>query len=274
LVSAAVEATEELNNTAISERPKEKVRRKKSQSPDSIPKVEPNPVSRPAVSSRAPPEEVSESSPEPERPSDRDTKLERTNAEIAALKASMKRNVDVAPEKSAKPKSALEALIPASSTRGRKRGKVTDEKGAMDMFKAFKQRLDGLPTLDPEPDDEDEKPTPEPSTAEPDAGGNDDEEAALCDLHFIANCESCRSWDEITKGGGDADEDGEGDPDWMAHTLSFAKDTLGKDLEWKRKMEEIEVIDPREKARAIKDERRKGKERDGATRKDGGKMKV
>lgn len=52
----------------------------------------------------------------------------------------------------------------------------------------------------------------------------------------------------------------------MSHALSFAKDTLGKDLEWKRKMEEFEVIDPREKAREIKEEgrekRERGKDRD------------
>jgi peptidyl-prolyl cis-trans isomerase SDCCAG10 len=75
-----------------------------------------------------------------------------------------------------------------------------------------------------------------------------DTEEALCDLHFIANCQSCSTWhDEDAK----EQEEDDNDVTWMSHALSFAKDTLGKDLEWKRKMEEFEVIDPREKTREI-----------------------
>ena len=98
--------------------------------------------------------------------------------------------------------------------------------------------------------------------AEPTTSGDAvDEEAELCDLHFIANCQSCKSWDEA-KPDGQADADGEDDGGtWMSHKLTFAKDTLGKDLEWKKKMEEIEVIDPREKARTIKEEQRKERDK-------------
>jgi peptidyl-prolyl cis-trans isomerase SDCCAG10 len=185
-------------------------------------------------------------------------KLSTTNAEIAALKASMKRTVDPKfTHQKEKPKSALEALIPETSTRGRKRGKVADERGAIDIFKAFKERLETIPV------DEDTSPAEQPAkrTEEVVAAEDDDEEAALCDLHFIANCQSCKSWDDDEDLGEEKD-DGEA---WMAHKLSFKKDTLGKDLEWKRKMAEIEVIDPREKARAIKEEsrRNKGKGREG-----------
>src|SRR5438045_5912292 len=86
------------------------------------------------------------------------------------------------------------------------------------------------------------------------AAGNDgrDDEAALCDLHFIADCQSCSNWDrhrESIEGGDDEDEDKD-DTDWMTHALSFAKDRLGKDLTWKRKNEEeLVVIDPRERER-------------------------
>ena len=189
--------------------------------------------------------------------------LEKTNAEIAALKASMKRTVDHAPKEREKLKSALEAMIPATSTRGRKRGKMTDEKGALDLFKAFKQKLEDLSSAEPPPNTTNgEKPevttngdshNPEPTTADA-----DDDEAALCDLHFIANCQSCRAWDD-EKSDGEAEADGDDDPAWMSHQLTFAKDTLGKDLEWKKKMAEIEVIDPREKAREIEESKKQGK---------------
>nr|POE56768.1 peptidyl-prolyl isomerase cwc27 [Quercus suber] len=194
--------------------------------------------------------------------------LEKTNAEIAALKASMKRTVDKAPQAAERPKNALEAMIPATSTRGRKRGKVADEKGVFDMFRAFKNRLEDLPaaTESTGQSQVDEADAKNSTTEQPAAAGaNEDDEAALCDLHFIANCQSCKAWDEDVEG----DNDGEGELDdgaWMAHSLTFVKDTLGKDLEWKRKMEEIEVIDPREKARVIKEEARKGRKEEVAKR--------
>jgi peptidyl-prolyl cis-trans isomerase SDCCAG10 len=77
-------------------------------------------------------------------------------------------------------------------------------------------------------------------------------------LHFIANCQSCRAWDD-EKPDGEAEANGDDDPGWMAHQLTFARDTLGKDLEWKKKMSEIEVIDPREKAREIAEAKKQGK---------------
>ncbi|EME43006.1 hypothetical protein DOTSEDRAFT_109758, partial [Dothistroma septosporum NZE10] len=203
-------------------------------------------------------EEVEESEEESETEEDRrKRKLDQTNAEIQALKASMKRRLDVKPQIEGKPKPALEAMIPTTSTRGRKRGKAKDEKGAFNLFQSFKQRLETLPTESvPTNDTSKDHLNPEPTSF---GEVDDDEEAALCDLHFIANCQSCRSWND-EKPDGEAEKDGDDDPGWMAHTLTFAKDTLGKDLEWKRKMEEIEVIDPREKARTIKEEQRKGKE--------------
>lgn len=191
----------------------------------------------------------------------RNRKLDSTNAEIAALKASMKRTLDPNfQRKKEKPKSALESLIPETSIRGRKRGKVADESGAIDLFKAFKHRLETLP-MDENDNDRDAAPNANLAPGgQADEAEDDDEEALLCDLHFIANCQSCKNWDDGEAGEGDEEVEDDG---WMAHKLSFKKDTLGKDLEWKRKMEEIEVIDPREKARAIKleEKERKGKER-------------
>lgn len=197
---------------------------------------------------------------EPEQTKKQDNVLERTNAEIAALKASMKRRTDAPPKEREKPKNALEAMIPTTATRGRKRGKATDENGALEIFKSFKVRLEGLP---PEPahsatTGEHVVPAPEANGKHTEPTTAEDDEAELCDLHFIANCQSCKSWDE-EKPDGEARADGDEDPGWMAHSLSFAKDTLGKDLEWKRKMAEIEVIDPREKAKAINEEKRKDK---------------
>lgn len=260
LVSTTVEAPEDLNNTPLPglAEPKKKVeKRRKSPSP-----VEDREALQPVAPKPAPvlAEDEDEEDEQPQK-SKSQSALERTNAEIAALKASMRRTVDTAPKEKEKPKSALEAMIPATSTRGRKRGKVTDERGALDLFNAFKQKLEDLPSThesagtanggNPETSANGGAPDPEPTSADA-----DDEEAALCDLHFIANCQSCRAWDD-DKPDGDAEADGDDDPGWMSHQLTFARDTLGKDLEWKKKMSEIEVIDPREKAREIEESSRK-----------------
>ncbi|GAB7347875.1 hypothetical protein MBLNU459_g5402t1 [Dothideomycetes sp. NU459] len=215
------------------------------------------PASAPAL---APTPRAPSLSPDPPPVVDTTTLLEKTNAQIAELKASMKRTTGTAKAAPEKKKSALEAMIPETSTRGRKRGKVADEKGALDMFNAFKKRLVNVPHAPVEPqgvDKEDATKTADPAfvDAEVPAAAALDTEERLCDLHFIANCQSCSSWDK--EGREDDDEDNDDDANWMSHTLSFAKDTLGKDLEWKRKMEEFEVIDPREKTKEIVQDRKK-----------------
>lgn len=212
----------------------------------------------------------SESSLEPEESSK--TLLDRTNAQIAELKASMRRNVQnsaPAPKK----KSALESMIPATATKGRKRrpgganGSSAEEKDALDFLSAFKKKLEATPasasaqvpvvgihssaTLDKAPS----------NGKAVDEGGLDDE-AELCDLHFIANCQSCTAWD---KDGHPEEDDNDNDVGWMSQAISFEKDRLGKDLEWKRKNEEeLMVIDPREKAQDIKLEQRKRRDEQGA----------
>jgi peptidyl-prolyl cis-trans isomerase SDCCAG10 len=198
------------------------------------------------------------SSPEPEPVQKVSSLLDRTNAQIAELKASMKRNVQTAPVPEKK-KSALEAMIPKNSVRGRKRHpgeNAPPDQASLDFLKAFQAKLEQAP-----PEKEPPKPNlpPDENGENKTSGGNDDEEAALCDLHFIANCQSCKKWDEQEQAGEDDDEDdGIG---WMSHALSFKEDKLGKDLSYRKKAEdELVVIDPREKARTLKEETRARRE--------------
>ncbi|KAI9729234.1 MAG: Peptidyl-prolyl isomerase cwc27 [Cirrosporium novae-zelandiae] len=219
------------------------------------------PIPDPEVVSRS-----ESSSPEPAQVSKVSSLLDRTNAQIAELKASMKRNVPAPPEPKTK-KSALEQMIPTTSTRGRKRkhggttnGPSKEELKSLKLLDAFKAKLDqAIPT--------EKGPTAqefidrESEAKADDLEGADDEEATLCDLHFIANCQSCRSWDQQPEADDGNDKD---DRSWMSHVLSFEKDRLGKDLNWKRQNEdELVVIDPKEKSKDIKQgqrSRKQGKE--------------
>lgn len=186
--------------------------------------------------------------------------LDQTNAQIAELKASMKRNIQTAPIKEKK-KSALEEMIPETSIRGRKRRQGglaihSGDKQALDILRAFQSKLDAAP---PEKDITTTTPPPETvETVDSAKAGEDDEEANLCDLHFIANCQSCKSWDTHVEG---ADPEEDDDRGWMSHALSFKADRLGKDLNYRKKAEEeMVVIDPREKARTLKEEKRAERE--------------
>jgi len=160
----------------------------------------------------------------------------------------MKRNVQTAPVKEKKI-STLEEMIPATSVRARKRGAhnntpTTDQK-ALNILKAFRSKLEQAPPA------KETKPTPLQNAEDDKGETNDDEEAALCDLHFIANCQSCKNW-EAEDDKEEEEDDGIG---WMSHALSFKEDKLGKDLSYRKKAEdELVVIDPREKARTLKEE--------------------
>ncbi|KAI0908399.1 cyclophilin type peptidyl-prolyl cis-trans isomerase/CLD [Ustulina deusta] len=189
--------------------------------------------------------------PSPERETiPKKSALDQTNEEIAALKASMKRTIHSEPVREVK-KSALERMIPETSSRGRKRRRggeapITDED--LHVFQAFKTRLKQVGP-------EKEQPTVSSGgDVEEKFSGSAEGEAELCDLHFIANCQSCTSWDKAEEG--DSDDEG-----WMSHSLSFAVDKLGKDLSYRKKAEEeLVVIDPREKARTLKEEKRAQRE--------------
>ncbi|KND94073.1 Peptidyl-prolyl isomerase CWC27 [Tolypocladium ophioglossoides CBS 100239] len=189
-----------------------------------------------------------ESSAEPEPP--KKTALEKANEEMAALKASLRRTIHSEQPVKEKDKSALESMIPETSIRGRKRRPAgnnaasSDETTTLRMLKAFQSRLEIAPP---------KKDAAQSSEVKDDNDGDKhapDEEAELCDLHFIANCQSCTRWDRQER----EDSDDEG---WMSHALSFAADKLGKDLSNRKKAEEeLVVIDPREKARTLKEEKR------------------
>lgn len=242
---------------------------------DRKPPVSPVPavknVELPSRSARSPSPSDSSDDEEDDQAKQSRAFVDRTNDEIARLKASMKRTVTAAPTEQ-KPKTGLEAFIPASSTRGRKRhpgGQAKEDASAFDLFNAFRAKLDAAPA-----DSQSSLRDPRHTNGDPDGDGTNgkhsseqvvhsaDDEAALCDLHFIANCQSCTKWDE--QGANEDDDIGTG---WMGHALSFARDRLGKDLEWKRKNEEeLVVIDPREKARDLKDERRREKAKAGPKR--------
>ncbi|KIW09391.1 uncharacterized protein PV09_00285 [Verruconis gallopava] len=198
----------------------------------------------------------SESDSEPEQVKKVSDLVSKTNAQIEELKASMRRKAP-APAPAAKKKSALEAMIPETSTRGRKRGAVKEDPNAMKLFAAFKSKLDSIPVETQR--DEGEEGSKQAIPGEGSGPiGDDEDEAALCDLHFIANCQSCSKWDQAAASDDDEDLKGTG---WMSHKLTFAKDRLGKDLEWKRKNEEeLLVIDPREREKDLGIGRKKGKE--------------
>jgi peptidyl-prolyl cis-trans isomerase SDCCAG10 len=182
------------------------------------------------------------SSPEAEEPKKKSL-LERTNDEIAAVKASMKRTIHAEPIKEEK-KSAIELMVPETSLRGRKRrpgGNTKEEQEALDFLTAFRSKLQQAPA---------EKKVAQPIVTETEEPGGEDEEGEVCDLHFIANCQSCKAWDKEVQD--DSDDEG-----WMSHTLSFAADKLGKDLSYRKKAEEeLVVIDPLEKARTLKEDKK------------------
>ena len=243
------------SNGKFSEKP---LRRKSSKSPSPPPPPQPRRDSHsqlPLPKDEQPSRSAS-SSPEPEPVAKVSSLLDRTNAQIAEMKASMKRNIPV-PVQDYRKKTALEAMIPETSVRGRKRkggGNAEPSKESVDSLNAFRARLEkaaaesaASPVASVQQGQD--NPSGANGTAE---DSKEDEDAAVCDLHFIVDCQSCKAWDAQDEA--DADDD---DKTWMSHALSFQKDRLGKDLTWKKKNEEeLMVIDPREKAMTIKEEER------------------
>lgn len=261
---AAVSGSDDKPNDEISSKAKgeRSIRQQhtKAASPPALPKQNSHPETQLPLRDDEKPSRSPSSSPQPEQVEKVSSLLERTNAQIAELKASMKRNIPMANTGSTRKKSALEQMIPENSVRGRKRkhgmkDKISDAQ-ALQILNAFRAKLDKAP---PEVSDVSNTAIDKPESEQADANGNvdadEDQEAHLCDLHFIANCQSCLSWDKLPA---DTSQDNkDDDTGWMSHALSFEKDRLGKDLTWKRKNEEeLVVIDPREKAKGIKEEQR------------------
>ena len=234
-------------------KPKPKKRREspKRPAPDEERQSSDETSRREPASEKIPPsrKKVAEFSPSPSpEPVAQKSALEKANEEIAALKASMRRGVhDERPVKEEK-KSVLDSKIPETSIKGARKRRpgttASEDPKTLRMLKAFQSRLEKAPP---------EKPAEGEARLEDGEDGTKDgagEEAELCDLHFIANCQSCTTWDKQEK----EESDDEG---WMSHSLSFAADKLGKDLRNRKKAEEeLVVIDPRAKARTLKEEKR------------------
>lgn len=178
------------------------------------------------------------------------TALQLANEEMAALKASMRRTIHTTKEDEPRKKSTLASMIPETSIRGARKRHAggssavpSDDQATLKILKGFQSRLDKAPpgkVLAKDAEDDGE-------VKESETG---DEEVELCDLHFIANCQSCTSWDKHEK----EESDDEG---WMSHQLSFAADKLGKDLRNRKKAEEeLVVIDPRSKEQSMREDKR------------------
>jgi peptidyl-prolyl cis-trans isomerase SDCCAG10 len=248
---------------------KSKAKTKAKKTQESPPKAQPEPVDsedgqdhdriavQPRKERKTQPIDDGPLSPEPAPPSPKKkSALEKANEEIAALKASMRRNIHTEKPVEEKKKSALETMIPETSVKGgRKRGRAgntVDDPKTLRMLQSFQSRLQKAPI------EKEAEPAAAAGNGGGDGQGGADEEAELCDLHFIANCQSCTSWDK--QGKDDSDDEG-----WMSHTLSFAADRLGKDLTNRKKAEEeLVVIDPREKARALKEGKRTDRDAKGS----------
>lgn len=248
--------------TALRKGPEKNTRRKISKSASPSPILKPDPELQLPLPDNEEPSRSMTSSPEPPVVKKVSTLLERTNAQIAEMKASMRRNVPSAPKVEVRKKSALEQMIPENATRGRKRkqgvnGDAPRDMHTLDILNAFRMKLEKAPQeseVIQSPAQEVDRMDEQTHNSQQNLGP-DDEEAELCDLHFIAQCQSCQSWDKQASLNALAEDDIS--ESWMSHTLSFEKDRLGKDLSWKRKNEEeLVVIDPREKTKDIMEEHR------------------
>ncbi|KAJ4367001.1 Peptidyl-prolyl isomerase cwc27 [Neocucurbitaria cava] len=227
------------------------------------PSPSPPPKTAQKTAPRSPPKEKARPPPPRElSPAfEKQSKLDHVNAQIAELKASMKRSTTAQDTQPTKKKSLLESMVPTSTTRGRKRGaggNAAQERATLDILSKFKSKLE---SAEPPPAAKAKSPTFSEDTSNRNGSGNapsaPEEDEDACDLHFIVGCQSCKAWDKQDE------EESDDDAGWMAHSLSFAKDRLGKDLEWKRKNEEeLLVIDPREEAKRHKAEGKGMKEWD------------
>ncbi|RAL11147.1 putative peptidyl-prolyl cis-trans isomerase [Aspergillus homomorphus CBS 101889] len=263
------------------------------------------PLPDPESPARSPSPEVSAST---STAAPKKSRLDRTNAEIESVMASMRRTIPSNTTDTTHKKSALEAMIPASAIRGRRRpppgnsssstttmtgsgsgsgsgltgfSSSTDAQ-ALKMFNAFKAKLENADAVTTTTNNHNHKNpsstakrNPNPTTSSSrEEDQEEDEEAQLCDLHFIANCQSCQSWNEqpddaaFNSNAAAAADGADNDRGWLTHQLRFGKDTLGKDLKWKQEhsddVDSLMVIDPREKEREIsgKSGKRRGLERE------------
>ncbi|KAJ6781616.1 hypothetical protein PWT90_04418 [Aphanocladium album] len=251
-----------MDDGSVDEHPKEKSKKPKATRKEkvTIPKIEAEedartaePEANPTKTEVEPNDDVDDDAAEADYPEvPKKTALQIANEEMAALKASMRRTIRTTKDEEPRKKSTLASMIPETSIRGARKRHTggsssinTDDQATMKLLKGFQSRLDKVPpgkelAKNGEDDDGEVK----------DHQVGADDEAELCDLHFIANCQSCTSWDK-------QEEEESDDEGWMSHTLSFAADKLGKDLRNRKKAEEeLVVIDPRSKEQSMREEKR------------------
>ena len=190
-------------------------------------------------------------------------------SEIAALKQSMRRPTTTATNNTSHKRSALESLIPSTSTRGRKRPRpgdsLKDDRSALNMLNAFRTRLESAETTTDAVNGTEKGKGKEDQPHNEASPTPDDEEAQLCDLHFIANCQSCSGWPDESN-----QKDDDGGRGFLQHSLTFARDRLGKDLEWKKNMRNLKeedmgdvgIIDVKGKEREVKERESEKKRRE------------
>ncbi|KAF8544550.1 cyclophilin-like domain-containing protein [Trichophaea hybrida] len=232
----------------------EKAPEKREENPPTKPGSKPRKKPTPSRTSPSPPPSRTPTPP----PTASSILLSQTNAQITALKRSLRRSASPPPAPPPKKKSLLtlqKSLLPATSIQGRKRlrNQTSDDASFLALEK-FREKLASAPS--PPPPSLPAPPKSPTEEAEKEEGGGDTE-AILCDLHFIPNCQSCSNWERAEEEEAEG-EGGEVDMGFWGHALSFEKDRLGKDLTWKKKNEELVVIDPREKQKEILG-KRKGK---------------
>ena len=183
------------------------------------------------------------------------SKLEKTNAQIENLKQSLKRqNPAPVAHEAKRQRSTLESLMPVGAKRGVKLksgGKV--EQRDLDEFEAFQARIKGVDDsttrLNGTGQARKDRTSMETVDDQDSGAAGGEEEEDVCDLHFVPNCQSCKKWDEAEE---NLNDEQLTSGSLMGHKLTFAKDRLGKDLEWKRQNEkELVVIDPREREKEL-----------------------
>lgn len=135
----------------VDEKPKENaVRQRPTKPPSPPPAQNRDPSSQLPLPNEERPFRSPTSSPEPEQIGRVSSLLDRTNAQIAELKASMKRNLPSAPVTEHRKKSALEQMIPEDATRGRKRkhaanGELSKDLQSLEILRAFRAKLESAP---------------------------------------------------------------------------------------------------------------------------------
>jgi peptidyl-prolyl cis-trans isomerase SDCCAG10 len=202
----------------------------------------------------SPPKDLPPRSPTPpsRSPTPPPTLLAQTLTSIASLTTSLKRPLPPPPKEPKKQRSSAAHLLgdlPPTSTRARKRGagggSGKEDRQALEIFNAFRKRLESAGTGSTE-----EKPTrdttttttpPEPTNKPAPPDKQEEEEESLCDLHFLASCLSCNP--HLHSSTQDPEED-DNDTAWLSHHLTFAKERRGRESEWQRSGEGLDVEDP------------------------------